>query len=477
MKKTVLFLFILIWVSSLATNVIAQTDSQETGGLSQTITLDADDAFLPSILSILANKSGYNIVTGPGVSEKQRVSIHLKDTPIEEAVNLVVRAAGLSYEVVGKAFLVADIETLAKEEVGLNSYVVDLQYADANEAKEMLADLTENVQIDPSGNRLIIRTSPKVIDEAKRVIEKIDKPSLQIMLETRIIEIAGGNMEEYGLDWERINHLTSIWVETPLDYTYQDDAGYVRRIYESGTGRNPEVEDFGGQYPELDKLPENYLFQQIDGLNDIGYFSRQLEAFDLTLDFALKNNKAKLLANTNLVTMNNREAYLHIGEVIPFVVTSMDEVIVERERVGTKLQITPKVNTDGYITTTITPEVSSVIELIKGEIPRTKIRTAETTVIVKDGQRILIGGLINAEERETFNEVPVLSRIPFIGQLFKHRETEVRETNLLIEITPHILRDGRLVEDAHPSLEQGSYYNEMIDELEKKKEENSEEEK
>ncbi len=318
--------FYLITLAAVCSAQETSVDARE--GLEKTITLNADDAFLPSILTILADKSNYNIVTGPGVNDQQRISIHLTNTPIEEAVNLVVRAAGLSYEVVGQSFLVASFETLSKEEVGLNSHVIELQYADAYETKEMLLDLTENVQVDPSGNRLIVRTSPKIIDEVQQVVKNIDQPALQVMLETRIVEVAGGNLEEYGIDWERLNHITSIWVETPQDFSLRDDG---RKTYDANSGRNPEQDDFQ-ELPEMDKLPEHYVFQQVDGFSGIGYMSRQLEAFDITLDYMLQNNKAKLLANTNLVTMNNREASLHIGEVIPFVVTSMDEVLIQRRR-------------------------------------------------------------------------------------------------------------------------------------------------
>ena len=93
--------------------------------LGQLVTIDADDAFLPSVLAILAERSGYNIVTGPGVNKEERISVHLRDVPIEQAMNLVIRAAGLSYEIVGRSFLVAPSRAL-KEQVGLTSYVIDL---------------------------------------------------------------------------------------------------------------------------------------------------------------------------------------------------------------------------------------------------------------------------------------------------------------------------------------------------------------
>src|SRR5437016_948502 len=95
------------------------------------ITLDAEDAYLPSVLKILAEKGDLNIITGPGVTG-ERLSIHMRNVPIDQAVNLVVRAAGLAYERIGNSILVADAKS-PKEETGLSSYVVDLKYADAED--------------------------------------------------------------------------------------------------------------------------------------------------------------------------------------------------------------------------------------------------------------------------------------------------------------------------------------------------------
>ena len=115
------------------------------------ITLDAEDAYVPSVLKILAEKGGLNIVTGPGVTTG-RLSIHLKDVPVDQAVNLVVRAAGLAYERIGNSVLVADPNSL-KQETGLSSYVVDLKYADAKEVKDALLKLAADIQVDRGGNR------------------------------------------------------------------------------------------------------------------------------------------------------------------------------------------------------------------------------------------------------------------------------------------------------------------------------------
>src|SRR6185436_16239538 len=99
----------------------------------RTISLDAEDAYIPSVLKILAEKGGLNIITGPGVTN-ERISIHMKDVPVDQAVNLVVRAAGLAYERIGNSVLVADEKSL-KDETGLSSYMIDLKYADAHDVQ------------------------------------------------------------------------------------------------------------------------------------------------------------------------------------------------------------------------------------------------------------------------------------------------------------------------------------------------------
>ena len=110
------------------------------------ITLDAEDAYLPSVLKILGEKGDLNVISGPGVTGA-RLSIHMRDVPVEQAVDLVVRAAGLSYERIGNSILVADARSL-KEEAGRSSYVVELKYADATDVQAALKDLAATVQVE-----------------------------------------------------------------------------------------------------------------------------------------------------------------------------------------------------------------------------------------------------------------------------------------------------------------------------------------
>jgi type II secretory pathway component GspD/PulD (secretin) len=410
------------------------------GGLMKTVTLDADDAFLPSILSILAEKSGFNIVTGPGVNTQERISVHLKDTPIEEAINLVVRAAGLGYEIVGNSILVADAQSLSQE-IGLTAHVIDLKFASADEIKDLLSDLTNKVQIDTSGNKILVLASPKVIAEINQIVQQVDVPPLQIMLEARLIEVATDDLDKVGIDWEKLSSFTTILAESPLNRDATTGAA-------DGSSRPPNETDFGGNLPDLGQLPNKYKFEKIDGMDNTFKFSRQLYAFDVALDFLMKKNKAKVLAHTQLTTLNNRQATILIGETLRWAVTSQQNAIVVTDSVGIKLQITPTINSDGYITTKVTPEVSSITELVLGIYPRKKIRTASTTVLVKDGQQIFIGGLFSVADSRVEFKMPLFANIPLIGKLFTHTYNSTQKTDLLIEITPRIIHEGISYSDA-----------------------------
>jgi len=163
----------------------------------------------------------------------------------------------------------------------------------------------------------------------------------------------------------------------------------------------------------------------------------------------MKRNKAKVLAHTQLTTLNNRAANILIGETLRWAVTSQQNAIVVTDSVGIKLQITPTINADGYITTTVTPEVSSITELVLGIYPRKKIRTASTTVLVKDGQQIFIGGLFSVTDSKVEFKMPLFSNIPLIGKLFTHTYNSTQKTDLLIEITPRVVREGISYSDAN----------------------------
>ncbi len=415
------------------------------------VTVHAEDAYLPSILSILAKESGYNIVTDPKVNSQDKISIHMDDVPIEQAINLVVRAVGLSYEIVGNSFLIAEPKKLL-EEVGITSHVINLKYADAVEVKLFLQDLTDMIQVDTSGNKILVNASPKKIAEIEEVVRQIDQPATQVMLEVRLIEVAMDIEENLGIDWSKLANYTNIFAENGVPPAGVAGAGSVvpglaQQANEGGTG---VVEDYSGL--PFENLPENMIYNRLywNSTDDQNLFpsnfSRQMTAFDVTLDFLIKNNKAEILADSKLVTLNGRKAYIEMVDVVPYILSSGGvggQVQVQKEEVGIKLNVLPKVNVDGDITVQVSPEVSSIFEFIGPDqnIPRTKKRTSSTTIRVKDKETIIIGGLISRDLKDTEYKVPYLNKIPLLGKkFFTSSDVIEKKTDLIIQITPSVMQ-------------------------------------
>jgi len=433
--------------------------SQDTN---KTISLHADDAPLAIVLSMLAEESGFNIVTGPNVNKQDKLSIHLDNVAVDEAVNLVVRASGLSYEIVGNSILVANQSRIA-EDVGVKPHVITLQYANTDEVVRLLSNVTNQITVEKSGNNLLINASPKKLSEIEYIIKQVDVPATQIVLEARLIEVSMGDEQNLGLDWAKLGGISFKVTEAgaPVDLGHRMSKTLIPGL----TFTQNETDDgtiLEESYEEVLRsiLPEKLYYQRMYdpdqknpflGSIPFGYgIGRQLTAFDIALDFLIRDNKAQILANSQVVTLNGHEANISMVDVIPYVLSSGGvggQVKVQKEEVGIKLKILPTINDDGFITTSVTPEVSSIYDMIGPErnIPHIKKRVSNTTVRVRDGETIIIAGLLSASKRNQVSYMPVLGRllgwIPYIGKLFKHNYEQVIKTDLIVQVTPRIMID------------------------------------
>ncbi len=400
------------------------------------VTFNADDATLSSVFKALSRLSNTNIVlaidqAGTAEKEEKRVTININDVPIETAVSLVASSAGLSYRVIGSnTFLVGQKQNIM-EEIGERSDIIFLNNLDAKKVSDALQNTSGKITPLEGQNALMVYGNPETFKEIEKLVKSIDTQQQQIEIRVRLIEVHLNEAKQIGVDWSKLNHLTTILAEDPvnqygtgLPYNYADATGYLP---------HGDPTDFG-------VIPDEQYFQRINGFNDIGHFSRQLTAFDVTIDWLLENNAAQLLTDTRVTALNGELATMHIGEVVPFVVTDKENQLqVERSETGIILNVTPKVNKDGNITMNINPEVSSVTELVGGYIPRTKVRRVSSAVTVPNEHKIIVGGLLNSNIMQKINKISLLGDLPLIGKIFQHRYELVENTDLIIEITPRLV--------------------------------------
>ena len=401
-----------VLVTVLALGALTLCASGQMDGGDTLVTIRASETPLVDVLEILSEKSGLNIVASTEVQGRM-ISIRIKATPVEEALNLIVRAAGLGYERIGNSILVAE-ESVLQQETGLSTYVIPLHFADAFELVEVVKNITEEVTADPGGNRLVVVASPGTIEQVRSIIHELDVPPVQIMLETEVIEVSTTDLMELGLDWSKLAKQTVLFTEGAPDPSAPDE------------------------------YPAEMTYQQLR--IDEDDIHRQAQLLEIALDFLESDGRAKILTRANLVTLNNREAEIHIGDVIPYTVTGTTtggviEVSVEREEVGVEVTVTPRASGDGHITAIVEPNVSSIVSFVgpNNEIPWTKERRATTQVRVKDGQTFMLAGLLTEDTTNDVTKVPLLGDIPILGHIFRHTREEVKNTDLIIKITPSIM--------------------------------------
>jgi len=428
------------------------------------ISLSVVDKGVDVVLDQIADQAGVNLVQGEETKTK-KVTMSLTDIQMKDALDLVIRATDLSYQILDNAIVVGTPQKIERE-IGQTSMVFDLQYADAKSVVAMLTDVTKKVQVDERGNRVIYQASPKVATEIQKILTRIDRPMQQVLFKAVIKEIGNNAESKYGLDWSKINNYkTTIregsyvdwgeWTSTPA--TYGDNpkpATYKFKYDPTWT----VARDFSGnqndtQTPNGDRHPDAVWQSQTSSLFNPVWHRIISQSYDLSFDFKLADGEATVIAQPEIATLNNVESYVHIGDRVPYVVTSIEQGAskqsVQKEEVGVKLKVKPIINEENDITVTLDAEVSSIFDW-KGpnqEIPWVKVRKANTTVRVKDGQTITVGGMMLEDVTTSVSKLPLLGQIPYIGILFSNQVKTSKKTNLVIEVTPYIMVDGEVVRD------------------------------
>jgi general secretion pathway protein D len=289
-----------------------------------------------------------------------------------------------------------------------------------------------SIWADEQTNALVITAPPKTMRSMMTVIDKIDIRRAQVLVEAIIVEVSASKTNELGITWAVLNDGN---VAAAIDFP-QIVPG-VSALAEAITGDT--------QTGTTSALTDGVNIAA-GKIRDTGTsWAGFIQALEADAD-------TNIMATPTLVTLDNEEAEINVGQEVPFVTGSFTNTggaggavnpfqTVEREQVGLRLKITPQINEGDAVLLEIDQEVSSLAQSTEAVDLITNNRTVTTSVIVNDGGTLVLGGLMQDELREVEQRVPILGSIPFIGALFRASRTEVVKTNLMIFIRPTILRD------------------------------------
>lgn len=362
------------------------------------ITLELRDAELADVLSALGRICNFNIVTDASV--KGRVTIRLLDVTCDEALRLVLEPNNLAYKRVGRNLIVMAAEKLAPPPEIPQTIIYPLNFGDAEQARAAVAATVPGIRvaIDKRTNALIVTGTQSQHEEVQKVLVALDIQIPQVMIEARVVDISASTLEQLGLQW-----------------------GFT--LGPHGTVKGEES----------------------TSRVTIGIVSGPI--LQASLNALVTEGKARVLSAPRVAVVDGNKASIVLGDEIPIPQRDAQGNITFTFRpVGVNLSITPRVNRDGLITTVIVPEVSRVIEFLStpaGPVPRIGTRKVDSIVTVKDGDSIVIAGLISDEERKTMVKVPLLGDIPVIGSLFRFTTTDVRRSEVIFIITPRIIPPGQ----------------------------------
>ncbi|OOV87635.1 type II secretion system secretin GspD [Oceanospirillum linum] len=342
--------------------------------------------------------------------------------------------------------------------------VIQLNYAEAVKVAELLDKVINDTssssekapmtvtkaqfQADESLNALVIRAEPMVMSEVKSLVSQLDIRRSQVLIEAVIVEVSGSNGEQLGVQW-----LVGDFENGPVGGTSFGNAGV------SGASLISDAVTTGGA-ATIGKVSGAFLggSGSVDG-QDLGLLVQALAT----------TSNANLLSTPSVMTLDNEEAEFVVGQNVPFLTgtttsstTTNPFTTISREDVGVTLKVKPQINDDDSVRLEVLQEVSSLVAsdnpLATGSADRiTNKRSIDTTILVSDGETIVLGGLIQDDIQESVSKVPLLGDIPLIGALFRSTQITKTKRNLLVFLRPKIIRDSNRLKAIADAKYQGIY--------------------
>jgi type II secretory pathway component GspD/PulD (secretin) len=272
-----------------------------------------------------------------------------------------------------------------------------------------------HIVVPPNSTQLVLTGSPYSIKLAKELIDKLDRPQTMVAMDTEVLEVDEGTVKQLGLQFPT----------AAIGTTFTE----VPPVYPPGNS----YPGAGQQIPYLNFFP----------------LIRSPISFSVALNFLIANNKARILEDPRITTVSGRTASLRAGETVNILTTTgggtgtVATTQVQSFQTGVTLDITPVVNDGDYITVTLHPSVNSIAAISAAGVPNIQTRDTTTTVGLRDGQTIVIAGLIEDLDSRSVQKIPFLGDLPLIGRaLFTYHNIQKTRNELIVTVTPHIVRPG-----------------------------------
>lgn len=417
------------------------------------MTLSVHDADLRATIMLVAKTGGLNVSVDDSV--KGTISIALTNVEPRRVLDIIARTKSLQLLNEAGIFIFT-----ASSVEAMQSYVFPIRYGNADTLKEAvimsldpdterLASQTtrirnadgsvsyrytwndddnnnsssefknitrkDRVYINPEVNALIVYGTPAEYERVKQLLETLDVELKQVSVEAKIVAIDKEASKNLGVEW--------MWSTVPQypEIHYENDYPTLERKSNDSTG-------YG--FIHIGRSNENRPFEF--------YYGAKINAL-------VTDGKAKILSRPNVTTIQGREAVINVGSSVPVPKISSTNTATTTEfeyrDAGIILRYTPRINADGTITAQIHTEVSTPQYVEAMGAYRFNTRSADTTVTVRDGEPMIIGGLIGAEESKSVSKIPFLGDLPILGALFRNHRKSKSESELIIFLTAHVL-DG-----------------------------------
>ena len=371
----------------------------------------------------LLNESGVYIVTASSVEAMQSYVFPIKYGDAETLRDAVIMSLDPDTE------RLPNSTTRIKNSDGSYTYRYTYRDDDGYDGGDYSENIKrkDRVYVNPEVNALVLFGTPTEYERVKNLLASLDVELKQVTVEAKVLAIDKNATKNLGVEW--------MWSTIP-QYPERDDESYSQ-INSDGS---------------VTRYEENNFKRKSNDLTGYGIikFGRSHEGYPFEFYYGAKINalvtdgKAKILSRPNVTTIQGREAVINVGSSVPVPKVSSTNTStttsIEYRDAGIILRYTPRINFDGTITAKIHTEVSTPQYIPDMQAYRFNTRSAETTVTVRDGEPMIIGGLIGAEEAKSVSKIPFLGDLPILGALFRNHRKSKSESELIIFLTAHVLR-------------------------------------